>query len=143
MSKNEKIFYTYYPNDNLSYFEITHNGIAVAGSARCHPEDVDMVSERTGLTIAEARANIRLLKVKKRTEIQPKIDVLRHLLTNIESSKYHDPKAYESKMLRSQLSHWEKQLEQINNDIIEEEKSLKEYINQKDKLYNRLRARNK
>jgi uncharacterized coiled-coil protein SlyX len=67
---------------------------------------------------------------------------LRHLLANIQSSKHHDPRAYESCMLRSQLAHWENKLEEITTDIADEEKYLKEYINQKDKLYRKLRARN-
>jgi hypothetical protein len=83
-----------------------------------------------------------MLKAKKKYEIQPKIDVLRHLLTNIQSSKNHNPKAYESCMLRSQLAHWEGQLAEVNADIADEEKYLKEYIDQKDKLYRKLRARN-
>jgi hypothetical protein len=45
-------------------------------------------------------------------------------------------------MLRSQYAHWVEKLAEIKTDIEEEEKYLKEYIDQKDKLYQRLRARN-
>ena len=45
-------------------------------------------------------------------------------------------------MLRSQLAHWEGKLEEINTDIADEERSLQDYIKQKDKLYQKLRARN-
>ena len=45
-------------------------------------------------------------------------------------------------MLRSQAAHWEAKLDEINADIKDEERYLKEYINQKDKLYRKLRARN-
>ena len=139
---NYKTEYEYNEKTGKSYFYIERNGITMCGEAKCHPDDTDMMSERTGLTIAEARAYIQMLKAKKKYEIQPKIDVLRHLLTNIQSSKRHDPKAYESCMLRSQLAHWEGQLAEINADITDEEKYLKEYIDQKDKLYRKLRARN-
>ena len=137
-----KTEYQYDKDSGNSYFYIEHNGLSMCGQAKCHPDDADMMSERTGLTIAEARAHIQMLKTKKKYEIQPKIDVLRHLLTNIQSSKNHNPKAYESCMLRSQLAHWEGQLAEINADIADEEKYLKEYIDQKDKLYRKLRARN-
>ena len=136
----EKTSYCY--EDGYAIFTIHYKDCAFKGCAKCHPKDRDVESERTGLTIAEARAHIRLLKAKKKYEIQPKIDVLRHLLTNIQSSKNHNPKAYESCMLRSQLAHWEGQLTEINADIADEEKYLKEYIDQKDKLYRKLRARN-
>lgn len=139
---NYKTEYEYNEKTGKSYFYIEHNGITMCGEAKCHPDDTDMMSERTGLTIAEARAYIQMLKSKKKYEIQPKIDVLRHLLTNIQSSKRHDPKAYESCMLRSQLAHWENKLEEINTDIADEERSLQDYIKQKDKLYQKLRARN-
>ena len=139
---NYKTKYQYNEEFGNSYFYIAYNGLSMCGQAKCHPDDTDMMSERTGLTIAEARAHIQMLKAKKQYEIQPKIDVLRHLLTNIQSSKNHNPKAYESCMLRSQLAHWEGQLAEINADIADEEKYLKEYIDQKDKLYRKLRARN-
>ena len=137
-----KTEYQYDEHSGNSYFDIEHNGLSMCGQAKCHPDDADMMSERTGLTIAEARAHIQILKAKKKYEIQPKIDVLRHLLTNIQSSKNHNPRAYESCRLRSQLAHWEGQLAEINADIADEEKYLKEYIDQKDKLYRKLRARN-
>jgi peptidoglycan hydrolase CwlO-like protein len=139
---NYKTEYQYNEHSGNSYFYIEYNGLSMCGQSKCHPDDADMMSERTGLTIAEARAHIQMLKAKKKYEIQPKIDVLRHLLTNIQSSKNHNPKAYESCMLRSQLAHWEGQLAEINADIADEEKYLKEYIDQKDKLYRKLRARN-
>ena len=139
---NYKTEYQYNEEYGNSYFYIEYNGLSMCGQAKCHPDDSDMMSERTGLTIAEARAHIQMLKAKKKYEIQPKIDVLYHLLTNIQSSKNHNPKAYESCMLRSQLAHWEGQLAEINADIADEEKYLKEYIDQKDKLYRKLRARN-
>lgn len=125
-----------------SCFAIIYKDQIFFGKAECHPDDKDMESERTGLTIAEARAHIKMMKFIKRHEIQPVVDAYRHLLKNIQSSKNHDPKAYESCMLRSQLAHWEKKLDEIINDIVEEEKYLAEYIAQKDKLYKRLRARN-
>lgn len=140
MSKNYEVQYSYDHGDSL--FVIYYNGESFVGTAHCHDEDKDMESERTGLTIAEARAYIKMLKAKKKYEIQPKIDVLRHLLKNIQSSKRHDPEAYESCMLRSQLAHWENKLEEINTDIADEERSLQDYIKQKDKLYQKLRARN-
>ena len=138
MSENYKTDYAY--EDNTAYFIIHYKGQTFMGKAHCHPDDLDMESERTGLTIAEARAYIQMLKAKKKYEIQPKIDVLRHLLTNIQSSKRHDPKAYESCMLRSQLAHWEDKLEEINTDIADEERSLQDYIKQKDKVVGLLTA---
>lgn len=118
------------------------NGQAFEGGAKCHPDDMDMISERTGCCIAEARAYIKALRFKRDHEIQPKLDVLRHLYSNMQTSKYFNPKSYEAKMLRSQIGAIEKELTAVNEDLAEEKKYLKEYIDKKDKFYQRLRARN-
>lgn len=133
-------YYDYY--QGVAFFNIEYKGMRFTGEARCHPDDMDMESERTGLTIAEARAHIKLKKFQKRFEIEPVVNAYRHTLKNIQSSTHHNSKAYESCMLRSQLANWENKLEEITTDIADEEKYLKEYIDQKDKLYRKLRARN-
>ena len=138
----EKYKTSYYYDNGYAIFTIHYKDCAFRGDAKCHPDDTDMMSERTGLTIAEARAHIQMQKFIKRHEIQPVIDAYRHLLKNIQTSKKHNPKAYESCMLRSQLAHWESKLAEIEADIADEEKYLKEYIEQKDKFYCRIRARN-
>ena len=123
-------------------FVIYYKNNSFVGYAHCHDDDKDMESERTGLTIAEARAHIQLKKFQKRFEIEPIVNAYRHTLKNIQSSTHHNPRTYESCMLRSQLAHWENKLAEIKADIADEEKYLKEYIDQKDKLYHKLRARN-
>ena len=140
MSKNYKTEYNYDHGNSL--FIIYYKDQVFIGEAYCHSDDMDMESERTGLTIAEARAHIKLKKFQKRFEIEPVVNAYRHTLKNIQSSSHHDPKAYESCMLRSQLAHWEDKLAEIIADIADEKKYLKEYIDQKDKLYRKLRARN-
>lgn len=119
-----------------------YKGQAFEGGAKCHPDDMDMISERTGCCIAEARAYIKALRFKRDHEIQPKLDVLRHLYNNMQTSKYFNSKSYEAKMLRSQIGAIEKELAAVSQDLAEEKKYLKEYIDKKDKFYQRLRARN-
>ena len=119
-----------------------YNGQAFEGGAKCHPDDMDMISERTGCCIAEARAYIKALRFKRDHEIQPKLDALRHLYNNMQTSKYFNSKSYEAKMLRSQIGVIEKELAAVSQDLAEEKKYLKEYIDKKDKFYQRLRAKN-
>ena len=140
MSKNYKTKYNYDHGNSL--FIIYYKDQVFIGEAYCHTDDMDMESERTGLTIAEARALIKLRKFQRKYEIKPVVEAYRHTLKNIQSSTHHNPKAYESCMLRSQAAHWEAKLDEITADIEDEEKYLKEYIDQKDKLYRKLRARN-
>ena len=60
---------------------------------------------------------------------------------NIKTSKHYNPNSYEAKMIRSQIRAIEKELATINNAIADEQKFIKDYINGKDKMYKRLRAK--
>ena len=133
--------YEYNPEERIARVYTTYNGITFVSEATCHEQDLDFQSERTGLQIADIRANIRLLQYKRDTEIRPVIKALKHLIHNIQSGNQHNPKAYESIMLRNQLKSYEKDLEEINRVIQDEKKYLKEYIDSKDKLYIKLRSK--
>lgn len=124
-----------------SLFVIYYNGKSFDGTAICHDEDKDFESKRVGLTIAEARANIKVLRHMRDYEVKPQLKILNHLLSNMKTSKYYNPISYEAKMLRSQIRAIEKELATINNAIADEQKFIKDYINGKDKLYKRLRAK--
>jgi hypothetical protein len=129
--------------EGMAYFRIFYKNQIFMGTAYCHPDDADMMSERTGLTIAEARAQIKLKKFQKKFEIEPVVATLHHMLTNIRTSNQHDEQNYESRMIRRQLAFWQNKLDEITADIKDEEKYLKEYIDKKEKLYQKLRAKNK
>lgn len=127
----------------ISTCDIEYKGHHFIGKAVCHTDDLDFESERTGLCIAEARAQIKVMKFKRNFELKPKIAAITHLLNTMERSTKYNENSYESKMIRRQLHTLKKQLTTINNDIDEEEKYLNEYITQKEKLYQKLRGRNK
>jgi hypothetical protein len=59
----------------------------------------------------------------------------------MESSTHFNPKSYEGRMVRHQLRTIENELNTISQEIAEEEKFLTEYIMNKEKLYQRLRAK--
>ena len=140
--KHEYIEFAF--DEKLGYARclMIYNGQAFEGGAKCHPDDMDMVSERTGCCIAEARAMIKAMRFKRDYEIAPQLKILNHLYSNMSTSKYFNPKSYEATMLRSQIENIKNQLDTINKDIADEKKYLKEYIQKKDTLYKRLRARN-
>lgn len=136
--------------DNVSYgyvngsavYIIEYNGYKFTGEATCHPDDIDFESERVGLTIAEARANIKVLRHIRDCEIKPQLKILKHLFGNMRSSTKHNIYSYEAKMMRSQIHAIEKELTTINNAIADERKFVKDYIDGKDRLYKKLRAKN-
>ena len=111
------------------------------GTAVCHPEDRDMLSEYTGNEIAHTRARIDMLQDIRDNEIAPGLKALKHLESCIVTSQNYNRKAYESRMLRRQIRKFQDDLVTINNVIADERKFLKDYIAAKDKIYTRLRIK--
>lgn len=137
---NYTVDYEY--TEGYASYTIVYGDYRFIGEATCHLEDMDFVSERVGLTIAETRANIKFLRHIRNCEFLPQFKILKHLYSNIQTSKSYNPNSYEAKMLRSQIHAIEKDLAAINKEIDYEKKFLKDYINGKDKMFKRLRAKN-
>lgn len=133
--------YTY--QDGVSRFYIVYNKNTFVGQSQCHPEDMDFESERVGLTIAEARANIALMRHIRDNEIKPQLKILKHLYDTTSFSTKHNPKSHETKMLRRMIKDLENELATTNNAIADERKFVKDYIDGKEKLYQRIRDKNK
>jgi hypothetical protein len=138
MSSNIKFIYA----DGNAVCTITYKGLDFMGTAKCHDDDRDFESERVGMSIAECRANIKLLGFMRDHEIKPQLKILNHLLATMRTSQFYNPISYEAKRVRSQIRAIEKELAAINNAIADERKFLKDYIDGKDKLFKRLRAKN-
>ena len=128
--------------DGFATYVIKYNNQEFKGEAVCHPEDKDFESSRVGLTIAESRANIQVLRHIRENELKPQLKVLNHLYANMKTSTHHNPASYEVRMLRSQIRAVEKELAIINNEINDERQFIKDYIDGKDKMYKRLRDKN-
>lgn len=136
-----KVDYAYDKQYGWARCLMYYDGMAFEGGAKCHPDDMDFESERVGLTIAEARATKKVLRFIRDHELRPQLKILNHLYNNMRTSTYYNPISYEAKMLRSQIRAIEKELAAINNDLADERKFLSDYIQGKDKLYKRLRAK--
>lgn len=121
-------------------FTKLYNGRRFTGEAYCHEEDIPFLSEHTGLTIAEARATIKYLKFKKNCEVLPALKTLAHILNTL-------PKACEVKPTREYLALKAEHdrlaalYSELTEDIKGETESLKEYIEKKDALHERLAKR--
>lgn len=109
------------------------------GTAFCHEDDADMVSERTGLFIAEGRAIIKRYQHIKNNQLKPAIQILKHLENNLRQSKYFNEKSHDFIMLQRQIRIKEEELDVIEQQIAMEKQGLKDYIAQKDKLYTKIR----
>ena len=112
------------------------------GFANCHPEDNDMCSEKTGCEIALRRAKINALK-DYRNEVKVRLSALNQLYYSMNRSKYFNKKSYENKMLQRQIRLTNFDLDTVKEMIVSEQQSLKSYIDEKEKFYNKTRLRRK
>ncbi len=108
------------------------------GAALCHPDDKDMMSERTGQEIAFRRAEIQALR-GFRDEIKLELKSLKQLYYSINRSKYYNAKSYEARMLNRQIKTKESDLQTVKEYIKQKDKELRDYIAAKDEFYKKIR----
>lgn len=131
--------YDWNEKEKTATYVIEYEGNKFVGKAYCNSKDSDMASERTGLYIAELRANLKLLRFLRDIIIPNRLQSLYQFYYSINHSKQFNPKSYEAKMLHRQIKLNEKDLEEIKDTIVIIKSTLKEYIDAKDKVYNLLR----
>ena len=122
---------------------ICKDNLVFMDAARCHEDDMDMYSQRTGAEIAHRRAWIKMLQHIRDNELQPVVNAYRHLYDILSQSKNFNAKSHETRMVRRQLCMTENDLARIKQELAYERKSLKDYIAGKEKLWNKIRAKNK
>ena len=139
--KKEKVIYSFDDKTGVSYCSIFEYGLEFTGIAVCHPDDRDMLSERTGCEIANRRAYIHLLCHERDNIIAPQLKALKQLYYSINKSKNFNKKGYAEKALYRHVRMLEYDLTAIKEEIATEKQSLKDYISGKEKFYQRHRAR--
>lgn len=121
---------------------LTNGEYFYTGTAKCHPDDNDMMSQKVGFEIAFRRATVEAFKGYKK-ELKTKLSALNQLYYSINQSKDFNEKSYENKMLQRQIRLINFDLETTKEIIAEENKRLKEYIAEKDIFYNAIRKNRK
>lgn len=127
-TKYDKVNYNFDKETGVFTCDIYYRGLKFTGMAHCAPEDREHMNERTGGTLAEARATRKVLKYYRSVLLDQR-DILKHLFTNIESSHYYDPHHYESRMIRSQGRAIEREIQETDEAINILDKSIKDFIN--------------
>lgn len=118
---------------------VYYKNLEFKGTAFCHPEDKDMKSKLTGQTIAEWRAMRQYFRHIRDNELKPQLQSLKQLYYAMNRSKRFDPKSYQSKMLFRHIQNIEFDLDTVNKNIAALSQNLKDYIDDKDKIYQTLR----
>ena len=137
--KNGDVFFV--RDYDVTRCDMYWDGKWFVGHAKCLPEDIDMMSERTGCTIAEIKANIkrlRYIRKQKREVLKP----LFLFATRLACCKNYNADSFEARRLRKEIWLYEEEIQEITNAINDEEAYLKKYITEKENLYTRLRRAN-
>lgn len=116
---------------------------AFVGIATCHPDDMDMKSEMTGMEIAHSRALINAYKHFRDTEVIPAIKALRHIIGCYANGEKYDLKSNEAFLIKRQLQDYETDLEVIREAIKAQKMALHKYLKDKETFYNRVRNNRK
>jgi hypothetical protein len=111
------------------------------GIAACHPNDIDMMSEKVGCELAYHRAIIEALKHERDNMIKPSLKALKQVFYSINRSKKFNKKSYEAKMLWRQIQNWQTDLDTINYMIDTEKALIRDYIQKKEEFYQLLRTK--
>lgn len=123
---------------------IIDKGKIYQGFAWCREEDRDLMSEKTGLSIAEYRAHIAQSKGIRDNEIKPGLAALKQAKYAMIQSKYFNKDSYEYRMLEQQIKNYEQDLIFIKNALELQKAQLKRYLSYKADFYERIRKnRNK
>ena len=108
------------------------------GTAQCAPEDMECCSEKTGLAIAETRAMINYLTWVRDIELGQQLKILEHLENGVNAKEKKDKNGY---MIYRAANRCRDEIKFINEEVAAMRKELKEYIENKADLYDKVRAR--
>ena len=129
-----------YNSDGLTRCDMYYDGQYFTGYAKCLPGDMDMMSERTGSTLAEIKANIKRLRYM-RNKVRENMRPLEIFESRLKCCKNYNYKSFEARRLRKEIWLYKEEIEEITNAINDEEAYLKKYIAEKDDLYFRIRSK--
>jgi hypothetical protein len=137
--KHEPIF-NWDENSGTASCILTDGQKVFTGFAQCHPEDMDMSSEKTGCEIAFRRARINVLR-GYRDELKIKLQALNQLYHNMIRSHRFNEKSYENVMLQRQIRMINFDLTTTKEMIATEEENLRKYLSDKEEFYTKTRIR--
>jgi hypothetical protein len=136
---DKKPQFEYDKESGLSVCTLIIDNNIFTGIAQCHPEDMDMESEKVGCELAYRRAIIEALRHRRDNIIKPSLQALKQLYYSMEHSKKFNKYSYENKRLWGQINNWKCDLDTINKMIAAERKFIKQYIDTKEELYKNIR----
>ena len=113
------------------------------GTAKCAPDDKDMMSEKTGCEIAWTRANISYMQ-KQKEKVRYQIEALQHYKSTVLQSKtliIDDNVDYLFRRLNKEIYNLRQEHYELQSQIDVAKTRLREYIKDKDTFYKKIREK--
>ena len=115
------------------------NNNTYMGVAKCHEDDMAFGTQKDGCKIALHRATIKYFQAVRDNEIKPALRGLKELYHSMDRSYRFNPNSYENKMLQRKIQAYENDLSTIKQMLVNERKKLKNFIDEKEKMYEIMR----
>lgn len=116
-----------------------HNRIYI-GHSQCHPHDYDFESKLVGQHYAYTRSMIREM-CAVRDDYKTQLKMLKHVYNIYEQNKDIDLDSMECMVMRRQMRLLERDIQEMKELIFATRKDLRTTMIEKDKLYDKLRAK--
>lgn len=136
---NYKPIYSWDPTEGVATCTIVdpRTKRTFVGTAKCAPEDKDMHSEKTGLTLAELRVERDYLKWVRDSEIKPALAALQEYANAIEYTP-NVPKRAKG-ILYHRINKLNAELKDVNMTIKDYKAAINNVIVEKEKFYQQIR----
>lgn len=119
---------------------LSYKGNLFEGKAQCCEDDMDMCSGRVGMQYAEIRANIEVLKFRRK-ELKTRFMTLEGVLKNLITSKDFDIESSYSNKLQSSICEAKIEYFEIKLEIEELKELIKNDIIARETFYSKIRER--
>lgn len=137
MKNNPKPNFSWDEKDGMAICVLSDGKDVYIGTARCCEEDRDMMNEKTGCEIALKRAMIEYYRNIRDHELIPALNALKGIAFTFKNCKQnHDSQ----QIIQRQIYKINSDLKLIKGLILEEQKSLNDYLVAKDTFYKQIRA---
>lgn len=117
---------------------LTYQGAKFIGKAQCHAQDRDFCSEKTGLSIAEKRAMLKLCK-KLKNDTRIRYETLERLYKILSNNGKIDPDSYEVNIVYHEMLNFKTEYILYKEAIKSLYQELNEFISNKATIYSILR----
>ena len=103
--------------NGITIYRVSDGEKCYVGVSECHTDDKEFQSQEFGEALATVRATLDFLRKLRDNEIIPQLKIIKHLYTNMTTSKQYNPKSYEATMIRRKYHQLQGQYNTVRDEI--------------------------